>query len=372
MRQYIDLSKKILSEGEYEWNERTKTGTLALFGETCQYDLKEGFPLTTTKKMGWRLPIEEMLYFFRGDSDLKTLTDKNVNIWNANGFDFYLRRNDLTEQFPKHSPEWREKFSWYMNQVKNNSNFSEEERSLGRIYGVQARDWKGPSGETVDQLERFLGKLKKDPSSRSNIVSHFNPAEMDKMSLGPCHLLYQSRVVEDDNRLDVLMYQRSCDNLLGVPFNIAQYAFLIEMAAKETGLNPGKFAHQLGNFHYYLGPAPRSEFLRDKNNLKEFQGMVKEAKGDDFKKIFKWYLENTPKELEGTEGTDQIPFALLQMAREPKPLPTLEFKVSDEDFNFWEAIKMDAKDLVEIKNYQFHEPLTYSTGGKIVKPVMAA
>src|SRR3989344_301952 len=241
-QQYLNASKKILSEGEYEWNDRTQTGTLSLFGETCHYDLRKGFPLVTTKNLAWRLPIEEMLYFFRGESDLGILIDKKIPIWNANGFDFYLKRHNLKKEFPKHSPEWREKFKWYINKVKNNMDFRKKEGTLGRIYGVQERDWRGPDEKRVDQLEKFLKTLKNDSSSRANIVSHFNPAEMEEMALGPCHLLYQSRVIKDDNnRLDVLMFQRSCDNLLGVPFNAVQYAFLIEMAAKETGLTPGKF-----------------------------------------------------------------------------------------------------------------------------------
>lgn len=371
MKQYLDLSRKILSKGEYEWNNRTQTGTLSLFGEVSKYNLQEGFPLTTTKKVAWRLPVEEMMYFFRGDNNLGTLLDKNINIWNGNGFDFYLRRNNLTSQFPKHSPEWREGFDKYIHSVKNNLEFREKEGTLGRIYGVQARDWKGPKGETVDQLKGLFDKLKKDPSSRSNIVSHFNPAEMQKMSLGPCHLLYQTRVVEDDNRLDILMLQRSADNLLGVPFNAAQYSFLTEMVSKEVGLKPGFFSHMFGNLHYYIGTSPRSEFLRDKKNLKQFQGMFDSiSKPSDHIELRDWYLDNAPRELVGTEGTDQIPFALMQMSREPKEMPTLEFKV--EDFDFWETIKMNAKDLIDIKGYNPHSELTYELDGKIIKPLMAA
>ena len=370
-KQYIDLSKKILSEGEYEWNARTQTGTLALFGEKCDYDLREGFPLTTTKKVVWRLPVEEMLFFMRGDSDLGILLDKNINIWNPNGYDFYLRRHGLDKEIQKHTPEWREGFKEYINSVKNNPTFREKEGTLGRIYGVQERDWRGPDGETVDQLKNFLDKFDIDSSSRSNIVSHYNPAEMHKMSLGPCHLLYQSRVVEDDNRLDMVMYQRSADDLLGVPFNAVQYSFLTEMVAKEKGFKPGKFTHMFGNLHYYIGTYPRSEFLRDKNNLKEFQGMFKEATTpEDYLNLKDWYLNHAPRELAGTEGTDQIPFALIQMSREHLKMPTLDFKVKD--FNFWDAIKMNAKDLISINNYNPFDELTYELDGKIIKPLMAA
>ena len=371
-QQYLDLSKKILSKGEYEWNERTKTGTLSLFGEICKYDLKQGFPIVTTKDLAWRLPIEEMMFFLRGENDLGVLLDKKINIWNANGFDFYLRRNNLNGEFPKHSLQWREKFKEYIGAVKNNPEFRKKEGTLGRIYGVQERDWQGPHGEKVDQLENFIKTLKKDSSSRSNIVSHFNPAEMKEMALGPCHLLYQSRVVLDDNRLDLAMFQRSADNLLGVPFNAVQYAFLLKMVAKEVGLNAGTLSHIFGNLHYYIGTAPRSEFLRDKKNLEKFQkdfNSISQPK--DYLELKDWYLNNAPEELEGTEGTDQIPFTLIQLSKEPKELPSLEFKIK-ENFNIWDAIKMNAKDLIEFKNYNPHPELEYEFKGKKIKPLMAA
>lgn len=369
--QYMALAKKILGKGEYEWNARTQTGTLSLFGESCNYDLRDGFPLVTTKDLAWRLPIEEQLFFLRGENNLGILLDKNVKIWNANGFDFYLRRNKLESEFPKHSPEWREKFKEYIFSVKNNPIFREKEGTLGRIYGVQARDWKGADGRTFDQLKIFLEKLKKDPSSRSNIVSHFNPAEMDQMALGPCHLLYQSRVIEDQNRLDLLMYQRSADKLLGVPFNGTQYSFLIELAAKELGMVPGKFSHHFGNVHYYIGTNPRSDFLRSSENLKEFQGKFNEvSKPEDYLELKEWYLNNAPRELKGTEGTDQIPFALIQLSRDIRKAPSLELTL--EDFNFWEAIKMDAKSLVKINDYHPHEKLIYELDGKEIGPLIAA
>jgi len=372
-KQYLDLSKKILSEGEYEWIDRTETGTLSLFGGTTHYNLREGFPLLTTKKTAWRMPIEEMLFFLRGENNLGVLLDKEIPIWNANGFDFYLRRNGLTEKFPKHSPEWRVEFKGYINRIKFDLDFREKEGTLGRIYGVQARDWRDSKGRQIDQLKNFFHKLKNDSTSRSNIVTHFNPGELDEMALGPCHLLYQSRVVKDDNnRLDILMFQRSCDYLLGIPFNVAQYAFLIEMAAKETNLTPGIFAHSLGNFHYYLGIPPRSDFLANKKNLKEFKGRIKAAsKSEDYLDIKEWYLNHAPFELEGTEGTDQIPFALIQLSREPKKQPVLEFKLN-KGFNFWEAIKMDAKDLIEIRDYNPYPKLEYEFNGKLIKPFMSA
>ena len=373
MKQYLDLSKKILTEGEYEWSQRTQTGTLSLFGEKTTYDLQEGFPLVSTKKVGWRLPLQEMLFFLQGENDLKAFNDKNMHIWDGNGFDFYLRRHDLNDKFPKHTPEWQEKFEWYMDHVKNDELF-EEERTLGRVYGVQWRDWKVIENKKIsshDQIQSFLNKLSKNPSARSNLVTAFNPGEMPQMALPPCHMFFQSRVVEDDNRLDLLMYQRSCDTLLGVPFNTAQYAFLTKLIAREKDLKPGKFEHMYGNVHFYVGPKPRSEFLRNNENLKEFQGKVKEAQTPkDYQEIQNWYLENAPAEPKGTEGTDHIPFILTQLGRNPKPKPTLDFKI-EKNIGFWDAINMDVRDVVKLSGYDPHPALVYNLNKKTIKPKMA-
>lgn len=373
MKQYLDLSKRILMEGEYEWNDRTETGTLSKFGGSASYDLKEGFPLPTTKKLPYRMPVEEMLFFLRGEDNVRKLVDKNVNIWNANAFDFYLKRHDLKKEIPKHTQEWRDEFSKYIDRVKNDEEFAEKEGTLGRVYGVQWRDWRKSDGTSVDQVDKFLKKLKKgDPTSRSNIVSAFNPGEMDEMALGPCHLLYQSRVVKDKNRLDILMYQRSADNLLGVPFNIVQYSFLDQLVARETGFEPGKFEHQLGNVHFYTGIQPRTNFLRDEKNLEKFQNMVKQAeKPEDYLEIRDWYLKKAPEEPEGTEGLDHIPFALTQLARTPKEKPSLELKLKEGE-SFWDAIKKDARELVDVHGYNPEPNLKYEHKGKIIKQTMAA
>jgi thymidylate synthase len=369
MKQYHDLSLDILKKGEYEWNERTKTGTISLFGEKSTYDLKEGFPLVTTKHLGYRLPMEEMNFFLRGDKSVRSLIDKNVNIWNDNAFDFYLRRNNLTKDFPKHSQEWRDKSEWYVNKVKTNDDFAEKEGTLGRVYGVQWRDW----NHSFDQIKKFIENLKKNPSSRSNIFSGWNPSDLNDMALPPCHLLTQSRVI--DGRLDLLMFQRSCDTLLGVPFNIAQYAYLNHLMAREANLQPGKFQHLYGNVHFYTGTGERGEFFKDSKNLEEFQKGISEANSsEEYVAIQDWYLHTAPKEPIGTEGTDHIPFVLMQLARDTKKLPNLEWKI-DESIDFWKAITMPIDELISIKGYkksEHHPELAYEFDGKLIKPVMAA
>ncbi|MFB6246785.1 MAG: thymidylate synthase [Candidatus Pacearchaeota archaeon] len=409
--QYQELLERILTQGEYEWNERTQTGTLSKFGDqmdlklgsgsskaqkaySMEHDLSQGFPILTTKKMAPRIPFEEMLFFLRGENDLKSLIDKNVNIWNDNGFDFYLRRHGLEKEIPKHTKKWDIERDRYIAKVAN-GDLPLEERSLGRIYGVQWRDWRTTNGtpnnmfekaieklvspfgfakvKHTDQLAEMINKLKHgDRTSRSNIVTAQNLGEKNDMALPPCHLEYQTRVVEDKNRLDLRLDQRSCDTILGVPFNMAQYGLLLNMLAHETGLNPGYFEHMLGNVHFYTGVGERQEFLRDQRNLHELQKGVKKARdSQDYMEMFNWYMNSAPEEPENRKGYDHVPFALIQLAREPKQSSQLEFKVS-EDTSFWDMINMRKEDLAKINNYEDQGKLQYEWNAEKIKPQMAA
>lgn len=373
--QYQELLKRILSQGEYEWNERTQTGTLSKFGDQMEFNLQEGFPILTTKKMAPRWSMEEMLFFLRGENDVKTLDDKGIDIWNKNAFNFFLDKHGLGDQFPKHTEKWDKGFEDYMKKLRS-GNLSPEDRSLGRIYGVQWRDWRSVDSdgniEKTDQVADMINKLKKgDRTSRSNIVTAQNPGEKRQMALPPCHLTYQTRVVEDKNRLDLLMYQRSCDTILGVPFNMAQYGLLSNMLSHETGLNPGYFQHMLGNVHFYTGVGERQEFLRDGRNLHELQSGVKNARDpQDYMEIFDWYMNSAPEEPANRKGYDHVPFALLQLARDPRESSQLEFKVGQET-GFWDMIEMDKRDLARVSNYKHQGELSYQWRGETLKPVMA-
>ncbi len=207
MKPYLELVQKILERGE-RCADRTGTGTLSLFGAQARYDLRDGFPLVTTKKVLFNAVVRELLWFLRGST--------NIN-------------DGLTE----HTPIWD---AW-----------ADEDGGLGPIYGAQWRNW-GNSG--IDQVRGALDLIREDPCSRRNLVSAWNVADLPKMKLPPCHALYQFRVSGD--RLDLQMYQRSADMALGVPFNIASYALLLTLAARETGLEPGVFIHTLGDAHVYL------------------------------------------------------------------------------------------------------------------------
>lgn len=209
MRQYLNLLQHILDHGVPK-SDRTGTGTLSVFGYQMRFDLAEGFPLLTTKKLHTKSIIHELLWFLRGETNVATLREQGVTIWD----------------------EW-----------------ADERGELGPVYGYQWRSWPGPDGQTVDQISEVIQRIQADPDSRRLIVSAWNVADLPKMALPPCHLLFQFYVAE--GRLSCQMYQRSADVFLGVPFNIASYALLTLMVAQVTNLKPGEFIHTFGDAHLY-------------------------------------------------------------------------------------------------------------------------
>ncbi|USG67037.1 thymidylate synthase [Brevibacillus ruminantium] len=255
MKQYLDLCRRIMAEGVTK-HDRTGTGTISVFGHQMRFDLSEGFPLVTTKKLHTKSIIHELLWFLKGDTNVRYLQENGVRIWN----------------------EW-----------------ADENGELGPVYGKQWRSFAGPDGVAVDQIQWVVDEIKRNPDSRRLIVSAWHPAELHKMALPPCHLLFQFYVAE--GKLSCQLYQRSADTFLGVPFNIASYALLTQMVAHVTGLAPGDFVHTIGDAHLYL------------NHLEQ----VKE-----------------------------------QLTREPKPLPQLKLNPAVQsifDFTF---------DDIEIVNYEAH------------------
>ncbi len=210
MKQYLDLLGRILAEGAKK-TDRTGTGTLSVFGNQMRFDLKDGFPLLTTKKLHLKSIIYELLWFLRGDTNIAFLKEHGVSIWD----------------------EW-----------------ADENGDLGPVYGHQWRSWPDYNGDTIDQIKNVIDQIKHTPDSRRMIVSAWNVAEVDKMALPPCHTMFQFYVA--DGRLSLQLYQRSADTFLGVPFNIASYALLLQMVAQVTGLEPGEFVHTTGDTHLYL------------------------------------------------------------------------------------------------------------------------
>ncbi len=210
MKQYLDLLNRILTEGTQK-TDRTGTGTISIFGNQMRFNLEDGFPLLTTKKLHLKSIIYELLWFLRGDTNIKYLKEHGVSIWD----------------------EW-----------------ADENGDLGPVYGHQWRSWPDYNGGTIDQIQQVVDQIKNTPDSRRMIVSAWNVAEVNKMALPPCHSLFQFYVA--DGRLSLQLYQRSADTFLGVPFNIASYALLLMMMAQVTGLKAGDFIHTTGDTHLYL------------------------------------------------------------------------------------------------------------------------
>jgi thymidylate synthase len=242
MRQYLDLMRHVLENGERK-EDRTGTGTLSTFGYQMRYDLSRGFPVVTTKKLHLRSIVHELLWFLRGDTNIRYLHENGVTIWD----------------------EW-----------------ADDNGDLGPVYGAQWRGWRTADGQVVDQMSRAVELIRDDPDSRRIIVTAWNPGELTRMALPPCHLLFQFHV--SNGVLSCQLYQRSADIFLGVPFNIASYALLLQMVAQVTGLRAGEFIHTLGDAHLYLNhieqaqlqltrapfELPRMELNPDIRSLYEF------------------------------------------------------------------------------------------------------
>jgi thymidylate synthase len=233
MKQYLDLCRHVMEHGSFKMD-RTGTGTKSVFGYQMRFDLAEGFPLLTTKKVHLKSIIHELLWFINGDTNIKYLIDHGVKIWNEWPY----------EAFKKSVDYQNETMDEYIEKIKNDEAFAKKHGDLGPVYGAQWRQFNG-----VDQLQYILDEIQNNPDSRRMILSAWNPAEIKNMALPPCHTLIQFYV--RDNKLSLQLYQRSADIFLGVPFNIASYALLLMMVAQVTGLKTGEFVHTLGDAHIY-------------------------------------------------------------------------------------------------------------------------
>lgn len=246
MKVYHELLEKILAEGTQK-GDRTGTGTQSIFGYQMRFDLSKGFPLLTTKKVFTKGIIHELLWFLKGETNIKYLVENNVKIWNDWPFQNYLKENKLEEKFPKYSTAWHSEMITFVNKIKADDDFAEKWGELGPVYGKQWRDFEG-----VDQISGLINDIKNNPNSRRLIVSAWNPKEipiMAKSGLPPCHTIFQFYVA--DGKLSCQLYQRSADVFLGVPFNIASYALLTHMIAQVCELEVGDFVHTFGDAHIY-------------------------------------------------------------------------------------------------------------------------
>jgi len=243
-KEYLSLLKDILKNGVIS-KDRTGTGTKKVFGRMIKFDLSKGFPLLTTKKMFIKGIIYELLWFIKGDSNICYLVKNGVNIWNEWPFQKYLEAKGLDKKYPKYSDSWRAKMQEFVEKIKKDKKFAEKWGDCGPFYGVQWRNFNG-----FDQLSWVIKEIKRNPDSRRLIVNAWNAPLVDKMALPPCHVMYQFQISED--KLNCMMYQRSVDTFLGLPFNIASYALLTNMVAHITGYKTGELTLALGDTHLYL------------------------------------------------------------------------------------------------------------------------
>lgn len=256
---YLELGRKILEEGT-EKSDRTGTGTKSIFGYQMRFDLSQGFPLLTTKRVPFGLIKSELLWFLHGDTNIRYLLEHNNHIWDEWAFERYVKSEeyhgpDMTDfgrralQDEAFNQGYQKEMTDFCDRILNDADFAEKYGELGNIYGSQWRHWKTSNGETIDQLKDVIEMIRTNPDSRRLIVSAWNPEDVPNMALPPCHTLFQFYVA--DGKLSCQLYQRSGDVFLGVPFNIASYALLTHLIAHEVGLEVGDFVHTLGDAHLY-------------------------------------------------------------------------------------------------------------------------
>ncbi|KRM88774.1 thymidylate synthase [Liquorilactobacillus vini] len=257
---YLQLLKDILAHG-HQKDDRTGTGTRSLFGYQMRFDLQQGFPLLTTKKVAFGLIKSELLWFLRGDTNIRFLLQHHNHIWDEWAFKNWInspeyhgpdmtdfgRRQLEDENFKQ---EYLKQKKLFCQQILTDDRFSKKYGNLGDVYGAQWRHWKTRDGRVIDQIQNVIDGIKKTPSSRRLIVTAWNPEDVPQSALPPCHTLFQFYV--NDGKLSCQLYQRSADTFLGVPFNIASYALLTHLIARQTGLQVGEFVHTLGDAHLYL------------------------------------------------------------------------------------------------------------------------
>lgn len=259
MKQYLDLARKILDEGITK-DDRTGVGTKSIFGHQMRFDLQEGFPLLTTKRVAFGLIKSELLWFLKGDTNIRYLLEHKNHIWDEWAFERYVASEDYegpdmtnfgirAQEDEAFNEVYQVELNRFRKLVLEDEVFAEKHGSLGNVYGAQWRSWPDAEGGTIDQIAKVIESIKNNPDSRRHIVSAWNPAEIEDMALPPCHTLFQFYVA--DGKLSCQLYQRSADVFLGVPFNIASYALLTHLVAQETGLEVGEFVHTLGDAHLY-------------------------------------------------------------------------------------------------------------------------
>ncbi|MBM7598402.1 thymidylate synthase [Virgibacillus halotolerans] len=290
---YLNLGKHILENGNKK-GDRTNTGTYSIFGHQMRFDLSDGFPLLTTKKVPFRLIASELLWFIKGDTNIRYLLENNNNIWNEWAFEGWINSNEYSgpdmqdfgirsQQDEAFNKSYQQQMELFKEKILQDDEFAHKFGDLGSVYGKQWRQWKTSQDETIDQLKEVIESIRNNPDSRRHIVSAWNPEDIPNMALPPCHTLFQFYVA--DGKLSCQLYQRSADVFLGVPFNIASYALLTYLIAHECNLEVGEFIHTLGDAHIYsnhveqiktqlsreIRPFPQLKINQEKGSIFDFE-----------------------------------------------------------------------------------------------------
>ncbi|MDP4039550.1 MAG: thymidylate synthase [Candidatus Pacearchaeota archaeon] len=335
-KQYLDHAKEILTS-PYSSIKGNRKGSpiISLMGGTDRYDLRDGFPLLTTKRIPSKSIFHELIWFLRGDTNIKYLEDNGVTIWRPNAFENNLsamvKEGIFSEGIKgiKYSPDWDNAVAEYGQRIREDSGFAERFGDAGPIYGAQWMRWQYfdvEKGEVVlvDQMGDMIERMKKRPTSKRNMVTAWQPGDVARTSQPPCHVLIQPWVNEE-GELDLQMYQRSADWFLGIPFNIASYAALTQIIANETGLTPRSFVHGFGDAHIYAGLIKRGQWYRE--HLDELRLRMKSIReGDEgrYEELLMWVNSNAPKD-DVEEQYDHVTALIEQRSRKPKEnLPTLK------------------------------------------------
>lgn len=389
VQQYLDHAKAILTSERTNFKGGSKgAGIISLFGYQNSYDLTKGFPLLTTKQMPAKSKsmFTELLWFLKGDTNIEYMERNKSPVWRADAFQHNLDKMVDAGIYPKgmekYSPKWLESLNDYGERIRTNHDFAREFGDAGPIYPKQWRRWskfssveggnnklyiqndkgvfvpiegKAYKEQEIDQVRNMIEGLKKKPTGKKHILNGWNVADLKDMSLPPCHLLFQA-TANENGELEMQLYQRSCDQFLGVPFNIAQYAALTQIIAKESGMTPKTFVHTFGDAHFYASIGERTKWY--KKNFKEVQNMIRnvviaekfsEENKKDYLLVRDWINKNAPAD-GNMENYDHVTAILEQLANEPLGLCKLE--IADKPFD-----ELELEDF-EIKNYKHHQRIS--------------
>src|SRR3989338_4838851 len=327
-KEYLNHAREILTSVYSVFKPGSKeSGLISLFGSQNSHDLREGLPLLTTRQMFLKSGIHELIWFLRGDTNIRYLEQNKVPFWRKDAFEHNVEAMVVAGIFSdsvltKYSSAWDGALEEYSKRIVEDSEFAQRFGDAGPIYGRQWRAWSGKDGKPVDQLKRMIDGLKKNPTGKKHIVSAWNPVDVPDMSLPPCHVMYQA-TSDGQGNMDLQLYQRSCDEFLGVPFNIVSYAMLTELIAREAGLKPRRFVHTFGDAHFYTGLGARSKWYGD--NFKELQQRVVAIPMTDPERhleVLDWVNREAPNDSNESKY-DHVSAILEQLSRKPLSKPRL-------------------------------------------------